>query len=161
MAGNQDEAVPVTSQVAQATNDGPPKKRRKTQKRAKVTKTTFDTAPHKMHNDAPRSMKGTRPFKHMVNTEWLFNNPEIEPQLLPGADWLNGFFCRLDEKDLLAEDLAYLKEVEEWRKKLAVVGGKEDEQATGAEVCGGRGDEQATGTEASLRGDEQVAVVVA
>jgi hypothetical protein len=159
-----DEAIPVTSQVeTQATNDGPPKKRRKTLKRVKVTKTSFDTAPHKMHDDAPRSMKGTQPFKHMVNAKWLFEHPEFEPQLLPGADWLNGFFSRLGEKDLLVEDLAYLKEVEEWRKKLAVAvasGGKENEQVTGAEVSGERGDEQATGAEASgEKGDEQVVAV--
>ncbi|KAG6369937.1 hypothetical protein JVT61DRAFT_13322 [Boletus reticuloceps] len=128
VAGNQEEPVPITSQAETPASGGgqPPKKCRKALKCIKVTKMAFDTAPHKMHDDAPRSMKGTRPFKHMVS--------EVEPELLPGADWLNGFFSRLGNSDLLVEDMTYLKEVVEWRKNSVIPGAVADASSLGEKV---------------------------
>jgi hypothetical protein len=122
VTNQQDEPVAVASQPA-PNPDNPPKKCRKALKKTKIVKTTFDTAPQKM-NDQGFSSKKTVPFKHMVNSSWLEKHPDCAPRLLPGADWLIGFFSHLKNEDLLAEDMKYIQEVVQWRAECAVRSGQ-------------------------------------
>ena len=49
----------------------------------------------------------------MINVKWLFRHPEVELKLLPGMDWLKGFFGHLSNNNLLVENMVYMKEVAE------------------------------------------------
>lgn len=92
----------------------PAKKRRVTMKANKGFKKDFDPSPSTLSSHPPSSLKGT-PFKSMVADWWLQSHPGAKT--LIGAEWLVGFYDRLEEGDLHPIDRAYLKELVEWHKE--------------------------------------------
>ena len=90
----------------------PQKKHAKTRPNKKLVKTTFDVTPEQMIDQAP-SNKKKNPFRYMVNPTWLEEHPEMK--VLDGMEWLDGFYGRLKDSELLKGDSAYLKELHEWR----------------------------------------------
>ncbi|KAF8839058.1 hypothetical protein BDN67DRAFT_1012596, partial [Paxillus ammoniavirescens] len=63
----------------------------------------------------------------MVDPRWTEEHPEV--QLLDGADWLVGFYDRLDKaQDLLKEDAVYLKELIGWKGGAALTDGDADDK---------------------------------
>jgi hypothetical protein len=107
----------------------PPAKRRKVTQKKKLTKRVFDLAPNKMLADEPHSSKKTIPFRSMVAEKWLKTYPDMA--LLDGGEWLKGFYGALAEKDVFKQDWAYLKELDEWQKRVDEVG-FEPEQSSAA-----------------------------
>ncbi|KIK79289.1 hypothetical protein PAXRUDRAFT_16405 [Paxillus rubicundulus Ve08.2h10] len=95
------------------TTTEPQKKRRKVTK--KHHKRVFDIAPQHMDEDPPNSKKGTLPFATMVSKMWKEKYPEMK--ILEGGEWLEGFYCRLRDGEVLQEDASYLKELAEWHER--------------------------------------------
>ncbi|KAG2053456.1 hypothetical protein BDR06DRAFT_972254 [Suillus hirtellus] len=84
----------------------------------KQCKHAFDLAPSKMSNNPPVSHKKNKPavpFKSMVTEKWL--KAHLNMELLEGGKWLEGFYDMICEKDVYKQDLAYLKELNEWQKR--------------------------------------------
>jgi len=50
----------------------------------------------------------------MVDAKWLAEQEQAVTVVAGGAEWLNGFYKRIHEGDLAAEDKTYLGELEEW-----------------------------------------------
>lgn len=65
----------------------------------------------------------------MVAEKWLKTYPDMA--LLDGGEWLKGFYGALAEKDVFKQDWAYLKELDEWQKRVDEVG-FEPEQSSAA-----------------------------
>ncbi|KAL4079715.1 hypothetical protein J3A83DRAFT_4368531 [Scleroderma citrinum] len=87
-------------------SQAPPKKCHRTTK--KLAKTTFDITPTEMGNEVP-SCKKSVPFRLMVDLTWLKEHAQIN--ILDGVEWLDRFYGRLRDFELLKEDAAYLEEL--------------------------------------------------
>lgn len=83
----------------------------------KLTKINFDIAPIQMADEVP-SCKKSVPFQHMVDPTWLEEHPGFN--VLDGVKWLEGFYGRLKDSNLLKEDTAYLQELHAWHTQSQV-----------------------------------------
>ncbi|KAF8834358.1 hypothetical protein BDN67DRAFT_1016593 [Paxillus ammoniavirescens] len=110
-AGVEGEAATTSATTA-------PQKRRRKMKN--FHKCVFDAAPRKMDDDPPDSKKGTLPFKSMVSERWMNKHPDMKVHQ-DGREWLEAFYAGLKlangGEDLIAEDLAHVKELEKWQNR--------------------------------------------